>query len=562
MKDTIKLGSVELPLLDYVVGGAAILGIRDSGKTVTGKGIAEQLIDHNIPIFVFDAVGKWRWMKTPGPGKHGKGYKVVVAGGKQPDLPLNPHSVAEIVRSALKERIPLIIDLYDAKLSKADWRRIVQSAIRIIHYENDGGPCHVFLEEAAEYVPQKVQDGETYAEVEKFVRMGGNASVGITLINQRSQEVNKAVLDLCTTLILGCQVGSRAIEAVEKWVDRLDPATAQEVTQSLPKLASGEAWIWTRQNPDRPWREKLPMCRSFHPDRRTPESALKAAKGTDPGEFVQRMQSAIPKIIEEVKANDPRELQKQIAELKRQLATGKQPVKTETKEVPVLNKDAEALLLKVTEACDGVRAETQKRHEQFQELTRELNSLRGAIAVKVAARPAAIQPARQILKAARPHAESSGESNGELKSGEIKILCAAAQYPEGISSATLRVLTGFRGTSVYQYSKAVVASGYAIRHGDLLVATDAGIKALGSNYQPLPTGPALLEHWRSKLDGGEKQIFDLVVAAYPNSVTRQQIIDGTGYKGTSCYQYTKLLLSRRLFEKEGAFIKASNQLFQ
>lgn len=41
----IQIGKVSVPLADYAVGAAAILGIRDSGKTVTAKGIAEQLID-------------------------------------------------------------------------------------------------------------------------------------------------------------------------------------------------------------------------------------------------------------------------------------------------------------------------------------------------------------------------------------------------------------------------------------------------------------------------------------------------------------------------------------
>lgn len=321
MKDIIQIGKLEISVADYAVGASAVLGIRDSGKTVTSKGIAEQLLDNGIPIIVFDAVGKWRWMKTAAEGHRGKAYEIVVAGGREPDLPLTTHSVPEIVRSALKERIPLIIDLFSKDLSKSDWRKIVQTAIHIIHYENEGGAVHVFLEEAAEFVPQRVYDNETYAEVEKLVRMGGNASVGITIINQRSQEVNKAVLDNCSTaLVLGCQVGKNAIEAVEKWIERLDPKTADELTESLPKLKPGEAWVWTRKSLDRPTREQMPMCRSFHPDRRTPEIVLKSLKPVDTKKFVSRLADNIPKVIEAAKANDPAELRKQIAELRRQVS--------------------------------------------------------------------------------------------------------------------------------------------------------------------------------------------------------------------------------------------------
>lgn len=375
--NSIHIGSVRVPLLDYAVSCTAILGIRDSGKTVTAKGIAEQLLEHEIPIVVFDAVGKWRWMKVPGPGKHGKGYKVVVAGGRAPDLALTPHSVAEIVRSAVKERIPLIIDLYDPKLSKADWRRIVQQSIRIIHYEANG-VAHVFLEEAAEFIPQKVMDGETYAEVEKLARMGGNASVGITLINQRSQEVNKAVLDLAHNLVLGCQIGNKAIEAVEKWVDRLSPDTAKAVTTSLPKLASGEAWVWTRSNPDDPKRERLPMCRSLHPDRRTPDVVLKSAAAINPEEFVERLAASIPKVIEEAKANDPAALKREIAKLRRELESN--PKVVEAKPLPaekvfVVRDEDMATIRDVASRCEILESALDDSKERARELFKELNSI-------------------------------------------------------------------------------------------------------------------------------------------------------------------------------------------
>lgn len=365
-----------MPVLDYAVSCNAILGIRDSGKTVTAKGIAEQLLEHDVPIVVFDAVGKWRWMKTPAPGKHGKGYPVVVAGGRAPDLALNPHSVGEIVRSAVKERIPLIIDLYDPKLSKADWRSIVRQSIRIIHYEAVG-VAHVFLEEAAEFIPQKVMDGETYAEVEKLARMGGNASVGITIINQRSQEVNKAVLDLSHNLILGCQIGNKAIESVEKWVDRLSPDTAAAVTTSLPKLKSGEAWVWTRAHPDDPKREQLPMCRSLHPDRRTPDTVLKSAKAVNPEEFVQRLNAAIPKIVEEAKANDPAELRKKIAKLERDLAAV--PTKQEPIEVPAVSKEDTKLLEAILQELDALHEVLVDKSDAIKEIRGEVQIMRARL---------------------------------------------------------------------------------------------------------------------------------------------------------------------------------------
>src|SRR5580704_8479346 len=146
----ILVGDVKLPLNDFAVARTGILGITKSGKTFAAKGIAEQLLDAGVPIIVFDAIGKWHHLRQAANGPNGKGFKVVVAGGKFPDLPLSATGAPAIVRAAMKENIPLIIDLYDSKLSKADWRRIVQESFRILLYENEG-LRHVFLEESAEF---------------------------------------------------------------------------------------------------------------------------------------------------------------------------------------------------------------------------------------------------------------------------------------------------------------------------------------------------------------------------------------------------------------------------
>ena len=314
MQDHIKIGSVEMPLNDFVVSRNAILGITKSGKTFTAKGVAEQLLELKVPIIVFDAIGMWRFLKVPS-GKHGgKGFPIVVAGGAQPDLPLNPTTAPQIVRAAISQGISLVIDLYDPKLSKADWRQIVQDCFRILLFENKG-LRHIFLEEAAEYVPQKVMDGQTYAEVEKLARMGGNASLGITFINPRAQELNKAVLELCDNIILLRQRGTHAIDSLEKQMDKLSPDMAREIAKTMPNMTQGDCWVFT-ENGDKPTRTRSHQIKSFHPDRRNPElnKVIGAAVNTE--QFVTALSGALEKVLQEAKANDPAELKREIARLK------------------------------------------------------------------------------------------------------------------------------------------------------------------------------------------------------------------------------------------------------
>lgn len=289
LSDDLSVDAVE-----YASRANAILGIRDSGKTYTGTLIAEQLMDAGIPIFAFDPIGRWRFLKVNGAGK---GYPVVVAGGAAPDLPLTPENAPELVRAAMRSGVSVVLDLYSIGLSKSDWRKIVRASIETILYEGDGmGLRHVFLEEAAEFIPQHVRDGNTYAAVEKLARMGGNVGVGVTLINQRAEEVNKAVLELCDNLLLHRQRGKNSLLSLRKWLDAGNVKPPKEITDSLADLPTGKCWAWFK-DVGRPVKIKVATKRSFDPNRRAMSAApgkIAASAGTvDVSAFVARMKAAL-----------------------------------------------------------------------------------------------------------------------------------------------------------------------------------------------------------------------------------------------------------------------------
>lgn len=259
--------------VEYASQGNAVLGIRDSGKTVTAVGLAERLIEAGIPVTIVDPIGRWRFMRVAGKGK---GYPVVVAGGTEGDLPLSDKNAADIVRAAMQNRVSIVLDLYTMKMSKAEWRRIMVAALEVMLYENPQyGLRHIFIEEAAEFCPQIISpDTRTvYDQVERLARMGGNALLGYTLINQRSEQVNKAVLELCDNLILHRAKGKNSLLGLNKWLaiagTKGDTAA---IMASLPNLAAGRCWAWMRGS-DQPLQVQVPMCKSFIPDRRSVHGA-------------------------------------------------------------------------------------------------------------------------------------------------------------------------------------------------------------------------------------------------------------------------------------------------
>ena len=560
MKKSIRIGDVQIPLDRYVIGGTAVLGIRDSGKTYAAKGIAEQILDAEIPIVVFDPIGRWRFLRMAGfDSRKPKGYKIVVAGGEEPDLPLTPQSAPEIIKAAIKENIPLVLDFYDRRLSKSDWRRIVQVSFRTLMYENKG-VRHLFVEEAAEFVPQKVMDGETYAEVEKVVRMGGNVSLGVTLINQRAQEVNKAVLDLCENVVLLKQRGSHAIDSLERLIDRLSPDRAAEVIKSLPHLGAGEGWLFTPKQ-EEPHRIQTGPINSFHPDRRKPQLSAKDTRdrATNTKDFVSRLTGLLETVISDSLANDPAALRRRIQDLEKRLAA--------------TNPDS----AQVTKAYQNGRSDAAREcRQQFDELLKSMHlSMDKAVgtafdqsfgqsaaicAMSNASAPAApiSRPAAAVSQKAKIVSENGGSVS--LPKGEAAILRACIMYPELATREALTVMTGYKRSSRDEYVNRLRARGFVQVTSAGVVLTEAG-KAAIPDAKPLPTGAALQDFWRSRLPYGEMAILEALISAYPSCLLRDEL-NSVGFKRSTRDEYLSRLNKRQLIQIDrDSGVRASPNLF-
>jgi hypothetical protein len=569
----IRIGDVSIPLDSYVVGGTALLGIRESGKTYAAKGIAEQLLDYKVPIVVFDAIGVWRHLKVARPTDGGRGFKVVIAGGESPDLPLTPASAPAIVRAAIAENIPLVIDLYDSKLSKADWRRIVQHCFRTLLYENKG-LRHIFLEETAEYAPQKVMDGETYAEVEKLVRMGGNKSLGITLINQRAQEVNKAVLDLCENLVLMRQRGAHAIGALEKWIDKLEPDVAKKIAAEMPRMGQGDAWVFSG-SADAAKRTHTALILSYHPDRRKPQAKETSPdRIADTADFVSKLTGELKVLTIQAEANDPKMLRKRIADLEQQLR-GKPGA------VPAMSRED----LRAAEQRGFQRGheagaqELSKVAAQF--FKRLKGSLHQAIEKTLETTPIVLNsrasPAPPVARVAPERQQSApaprrSSGNGHAASGEQlptalrKFLTVLAQR-QGRSTTRnqVAIFSGYSTKSrhVDNTLAALRSAGYAEGGGDDIRITSAGLAALGS-FDELPSSDALRDYWLRNAGGAAAAaMLRVIFEVYPKTLTRNEVANLSNYSPESRHVDNTLarLRSLDLISGPGSAIVASEDLF-
>jgi hypothetical protein len=138
--------------------------------------------------------------------------------------------------------------------------------------------------------------------------------------------------------------------------------------------------------------------------------------------------------------------------------------------------------------------------------------------------------------------------NGNLPSGERAVLTAVVQFP-GLDRQRLSVLVGLKKSSRDQYIMRLAGRGLISIDKKSLSPTEAAERALG-DYTPLPTGAALIDHWRKELPEGERRIMDLLVSDGP-SLTRAAIQEATGKKKSSTDQYLLRLKARGIVADAG-----------
>jgi hypothetical protein len=141
------------------------------------------------------------------------------------------------------------------------------------------------------------------------------------------------------------------------------------------------------------------------------------------------------------------------------------------------------------------------------------------------------------------------------------VLVAAAQYPDGVARDQLSVLIGYKRSSRDAYIQRLIGRGYASLNGGTIVATDEGVRALGSDFEPLPVGDELRAWWLQRLPPGEKAVLEAAIQMYPMAIDRSAIDEQTGYKRSSRDAYIQRLMARRLVTIERGAVMASDALF-
>lgn len=261
----INLGSFKMPI-NSATKTFAILAKRGAGKTYTAGVLAEEFYKNNIPFVIFDPIDVWWGLKLKENGKD-KGLPIVVFGLEHADIQLDRDMGRKIAQAVIKHNISCVISTFG--MHKVAQRHLIKEfSEEILNINNT--PRHIFIEEAHEFVPQRVMGdmGKVFNAVSNLVVMGRNRGIGVTLINQRASTVNKDVLTQLDTLLAFRNVAPQDRKALKEWVEyHSAEGDFEKFMASLPSLPTGEGWIWSPEFLGVFQRIKIRKRETFHPDR-------------------------------------------------------------------------------------------------------------------------------------------------------------------------------------------------------------------------------------------------------------------------------------------------------
>jgi hypothetical protein len=550
--------------IDALTQTFAILAIKRAGKSYTARRFAEQLLKAHQQVVIVDPKGDWWGIRSSADGT-GPGYPVVIIGGERGDVPLEPNGGELVAKLVVEEGVSALLDLSLLRKHQVAtfMTGFLETLYRLKAREEFRTPMMLVIDEADAIAPQKPQKGEErmLGAAEDIVRRGGQRGIGCMMVSQRSAVLNKNVLTQVEILIALRTIGRQDLDALNAWIEKHGTEERHEtLMESLPSLPTGEAWVWSPLWPGKDGifeRVQILPIETFDSGA-TPKPGQRRAQPKSVADVdLAALTRQMAATIERAKAEDPRELQRQVRELKAELAK-------RDKQAPAAPKvDPDALKKAREDGAATARREFRKVIDPFcNKVRKAANDLFAAIPAEIEwgdlkeildavapRKPAAIpRPSTPPRETKRPIRQLS-ENNGHLPEGERAILTAIAQH-EGATKKHLTIITGYKRSTRDAYLQRLRGKGYVEEAGENVVATDAGMSALGE-YEPLPTGDALREHWLRELPEGESKILRCLLESTEAAVSREALTEQTGYARSTRDAYIQRLGARKLVELVG-----------
>jgi hypothetical protein len=564
-------------------------GRKGSGKTNTAELLFEQMFELGAQCVALDPVGPWYSLRLSASGKRA-GLKIPIFGGDHGDIPITPQGGRLLAKSIVDSRTSCVIDLMNFRPTqrKEFSRDFAQELFELKKKKKN--PLHLFVEEARLFAPQfpkSAIDVEMCDAFEQIVRLGRNYGLGVSLLDQRPQSVNKEVTSQTEVLIVHQITEKLGRKEIEDWV-RAKSVAGGEGLEQLAELRTGEAFVWSPGLLRKFAKIKVHKKRTYDASK-TPELGESDQAEPQPlsSKELQALKEAMASVVQEAEANDPGHLRKQVVDLKREIlqqqnsleALGKEKHVVPSKvvehiiEKPVVNKaqvvaiersidrgeKALARAKTVTEraeqladrAVTAVTTATAAVTESSNRIADELAKLRASLAQVLNPKPTftpaavpVVAKAKEKPRAAVVEKRPAGapvETDGKPSKAEANILRALAWLGSiGITaprSEAVAFLAGYspRGGYFNNSRGAMRTKGWIDYMSDgSIVLTDTGTAIAPRIDRPMSI-KEMHDAVLAVCSKAEKQLLVPLLEAWPKAITNDELAQAAGYDAKGGY---------------------------
>lgn len=488
-----------------------------AGKSWALRRLLEQSHGH-VQHLVLDIEGEFHTLREK--------FDYVLAARAGGDTLADTRTAPLLARRLLELGVSAILDLYELKAhERIRFVRLFLEAL-LEAPRSLWHPVLVVVDEAHHFCPQK-GDAESAAAVIDLMTRGRKRGFCGVLATQRLSKLHKDAAAEANVKLIG-----RASLDVD--IDRAAEELglkAKDDRLRIRSLPTGTFFAFGPGLSDQVVEVLIGDVQTTHP--RPGQRAAPVPPAREKVKKALAQLADLPKEAE-AEARSAAELRLEVATLKRQLTSAAKaappaPAATVV-EKPVL-KDAqvkrlEALAVRmIAEAERHGRAMAMFWDNQNEGWAAMLGALRAVAAPPT--KPASPRPTLVPPPAVRPPAAAARPVNGVARpsGGLQRMLIALAQRPQGLTRQQLglRAQLSSRSGTFDTYLGRGRSYGWIVNEGDLLQITDVGMQDLGTGWQPLPTGAALLEYWKRELGGGASRMLAALAEAYPGSLTRDEL---------------------------------------
>lgn len=301
---------------DFVTSTSAVLGKKRSGKTYWAQKIAEGLLAAKQQVVVIDLTSAWWGLRSSADGKS-PGYPITIFGGRHGDVPLEATAGALLAEAIVADRFSAVLDV--RLLKKGQRIRFIADFLEAL-YDKNTKAMHLFMDEADAYIPQRSfspEEARALGAADELVRRGGIGGIGVTMISQRAQVLNKNVLSQVDTLSVLRMNHPKDIDAVEDWMsNHAEKLLIKEILASLSALPRGDAWYL---DPEHKIFKRVTVAqKSTYDSGRTPKVGERVVPPKVLAKVdLEQLGARIAATVEQAKANDPKLLRAEAARWKK-----------------------------------------------------------------------------------------------------------------------------------------------------------------------------------------------------------------------------------------------------